>query len=424
MKLRLSCMLVVLVLSNVSNAAVDFRAELKANYRVSDDTELAINFPPGSAHRTVDEGAHLEVSNLALMGHWQASENWMLFGKVDVFDLYERNPTSSDHEVSIDRLFIRYGTRHNQGLLPETTSFYGQFGKFSKFEQQLDRHLESYGLISTAFNRVEDSGVELGIDWSNGWYAKLSYTSGGPLFFRDPNALAGDNGVDGTPEFEAGLPILYDAEVEGLDLDQHPETGLGLGWRTVSHSGLTRVNVLGFAYDRELSEQEEVHGSRYGAGADLLLLEPIEVGGQIAEPAGLGASGDTKQEYGLNMWLYHDTTTVFLQAVHQDVANLKRDGWELEVARAFSTAQGLRALGIKQVVPALRYSNLNNAFSSDPLYPSPSVTWDWQKVDLGFTFVFNKALKITMEYAYNDFIRKQRHEQNNEFLATLYWRYD
>ena len=31
-----------------------------------------------------------------------------------------------------------------------------------KFERQNDRHLESYGLVSTAFNRFEDFGVEAG----------------------------------------------------------------------------------------------------------------------------------------------------------------------------------------------------------------------------------------------------------------------
>lgn len=172
------------LLANAAVDGLDIKLETKLNFRNSYNNLYTTNFPdPTKGHETVNAGKHVELSNITLYTKWQMSENWQAMIKIDAIDLYERNPTSSDKKMDIDNLYLRYGTKYSNGLLPETVDFYAQVGKFGKFERQEDRHLESYGLVSTAFNRLEDSGIELGIDLPIGLYAKLSYTTGNPLFF-------------------------------------------------------------------------------------------------------------------------------------------------------------------------------------------------------------------------------------------------
>src|ERR1043165_72269 len=77
-----------------------------------------------------------------------------------MIDLYDRNPTSTDHKVDVDEAWIRFGPESDRGRLPAHSRGYLKVGKMPKFERQDDRHLESYGLVSTAFNRMEDTGAE------------------------------------------------------------------------------------------------------------------------------------------------------------------------------------------------------------------------------------------------------------------------
>lgn len=431
----LSILVLTPSISQAGPTALDFKAETKLNYRSSQLNRFPVGFPfpaealpPGQDAafiETVDEGEHFEISNLALLWHWQLSENFSLHAKVDAFDLYERNPTSEDHKVSLDRFILRYGTRHTQGNLPDDTDFYVQFGKFGKFERQEDRHLESYGLVSTAFNRVEDSGFETGLDFPNGFYGKLSWTTGNPLFIRDPNALAGDNGVDenpppnNDPELKSGIVILYDAEVEDIDLSENPELGAALGYRWVSESGANRVNFMLFSYEREMAETVELHGTFYGGDLDILDLSEVIPG--VTMPI----THNDKKESGANLWWYGGNFSLFGQYVEQDVAGLERDGWELELAYAFNTNGWLTDhLKLERIVPVVRYSEIDNDFVGHPQFPSPSIWWDWDKTDVGFNLDFKGNIQLTTEYAANKFIRGGREENNDEFLMTLTWRYD
>ena len=59
-----------------------------------------------------------------------------------------------------------------------------------------------------------------------------------------------------------------------------------------------------------------------------------------------------------------------------------------------------------------------------PLYPSPSIGWDWRKVDVGITAFLNKSLSIAIEYTFNEFETKGGDRTNNEALVTLRWRFD
>ncbi len=202
-------------------------------------------------------------------------------------------------------------------------------GKFAKFERQNDRHLDSYGLVSTSFNRFEDSGIEFGIDVTPWLYMIASWTTGNPVFFRDPNALAGDNGTDDRrhpppnpdPHLKSGMLLLYDAEIESFHLEEDPEYGLGLGLR-FHPQPQTNINVLFFGYQRQLDDDRQLHGTFYGADLDLL------------------------------------------------------DG-----------------------VPG--FTGL---------------------IDYGLRIDFAQGIQLTLEYADNHFIRQNKTEDNDEFLATLAWR--
>lgn len=412
-------------LAEDSTSAVDLKIEARTHFRHSEHLALAAPFPPGSFQKTADPGNHVEISRITLFGKIQFSESWQMQTKFDAIDLYERNPTSSDHALDIDTLLVRYGTKHSQGLLLENVTYYGQFGKFGKFERQEDRHLESYGLVSTAFNRLEDSGFEFGIDLPQGFYGKLAYTTGAPLFFRDPNALAGDNGVEFASkpqeaEFNSGMLILYDAEVEGLDLSENPETSLGLGYRWINDEGSTRVNVLVHHDKRDLADTIRLSGTGYGGDLDLLQVVPTELPpGTIVAPVGLPISGDEKEESGLTLWLYHNNFALFSQYVTQEVASLERDAWEVEVSYLFEEVPF-----VNSIMPAFRYSELDPDFTTADPFPAMSVTWDWTKIDFGANFEVNDYVNVIVEQSENEMVRKSKKENYSETLVTLLLTYD
>src|SRR5215213_496114 len=216
-----------------------FSLEGKANYRDSEANRFLVPFDfdrsPDKVVRgfeeTVNAGSHFEVSTLTLLLDANWGDGLTAHGKIDFIDLYDRNPTSTDKKADVDEAWVRFGVEPEPATLAPRTGLYLKIGKLPKFERQDDRHLESYGLVSTAFNRFEDSGAELGVSLGRHVYAKLSVTQGKPVFIRDPNALAGDNGtpdrstLDANPDLKSGIVILYDAEVEDLDIDGDLEIG-------------------------------------------------------------------------------------------------------------------------------------------------------------------------------------------------------
>ena len=271
-----------------ADGTLRFGLEIKTHYRDSEAAKFPIPFqfpdiflPPGESSgsvETVDAGEHWEVSRISLFLEGRMSERWFGRLKVDGIDRYDRNPTSTDHEVDADEAWVRYGTETDPDMMPLDLGWYARLGKFAKFERQDDRNLESYGLVSTAFNRMEDAGLEIGADLGRYFYVKASYTVGNPLFIRDPNALAGDNGTVGNPltdtpnpvpELKSGFPILYDAEIEDVDFDA-AETGLALGFRIGDEAGSWVVNGMVFTYSRELRDTIEINGTNYGGDLDFL----------------------------------------------------------------------------------------------------------------------------------------------------------
>ena len=401
----------------------DFRFEAKVNFR---DSQQAIAFPPPLPSfepntltpilETVDEGANAEVSLISVAGKWQFAESWQLSFKVDAVDLYDRNPTSTDDEIDIDNFILRYGDTVTATNIPSSNNYYVQLGKFKKFEQQRERRSESYGLVSTAFNRFEDSGIEAGFDLPSGLYGRFSFTTGNPLFLRDTNALAGDNGTQQSleefslsSELNSGFPIFYDAEVEDFDLSSDPELGLGLGYRWHSNNKNQKLDILAFHYERDLSETRELTGSFFGGDLDLFQLDEIPGSEQIRLPF----SGNEKTESGVNLWYNYGDFSLFSQYVDQDLAGLDRDGFEVEVSYAFKWHTN--------IIPVIRYSELNNNFSSPAGFATPSLQWNWRKIDYAINVDITDNLRLIVEYADNEIETGGRIIDQNEFLMTLRW---
>ncbi len=421
-------------LALANKTAVQFELKTTVNYRDSDTYRFPITFPfPPEAlpvgdlnafQETVDAGRHFEISNISLKGAWKIAAKWQLLFKLDAIDLYDRNPTSQDQNVDLDVFTLRYGTKAIAKRPAKSTQYYLQLGKFEKFERQNDRHLQSYGLVSTTFNRFEDAGIELGIDLGSQFYAKASLTTGNPVFIRDPNALAGDNGIDAQmppfenpdPELKSGIVVLYDAEIEHFDLSKNAELGLALGYRGQADDNSWQQDIMLWGYQRELATERNLHGTFYGADLDIL-----NAGG-----FSLPFKGNKKQDVGVNYWLYWQEFSLFAQYVNQDLAGLTRVGQELELSYQFALPFSFTMAGkplIKNITPALRYSTLATDFSGAGGYPAPSVSWDWQKIDIGFNVDFPYRTKLTLEYAINKFETKFGTQDNNELLVSVNWRY-
>jgi len=406
--------------------------EIRAHYRDSEALRTPLEFPfapeqlrPGHTQgwlETVDAGEDSEISEITLRAgrRWSAGEAFL---KVDFRQLHDRNPTSTGHEIDVDEAWVRFGGEAEPAARPERRGGYLKLGKFPAFERQDDRHLESYGLLSTAFNRMEDVGLEAGWDSGSFVYLKASLTQGNPVFMRDPNALAGDNGTpifrtpNPAPELRSGFVIPYDADVQDLDFE-HPESGLGLGARLVSGDGSRAGELLVWGRRRRLAETVELDGTFYGGDLDLL-----------RGPANLfpfPLTDDDKTETGLNLWLYLGGFTFFGQVVDQELGGLPRSGVEGELAWSFDLPLVVATRGrqlFTRVAPALRYSKLDPDFAAPPVTPSPSFAWEWEKLDAGVRLGIIAGLDLTVEVSDNEFVLASGATRSyEETLVTLRYR--
>lgn len=429
-----------------------FGVEAKVHYRDTEEAKFGVNFPFGADNlpvgqsqgflEAVDPGSHFETGALTLWYKGKWDEAWggglATKVKVDLIDRHDRNPTSTGDEWDIDELWLRWGPQTEPGMPHEGSTAYAKLGKFPKFERQNDRHLESYGLVSTAFNRMEDIGLEIGADWGSVFYTKASYTEGNPLYLRDPNSLAGDNGIpvlltkNPNPDLKSGIAIPYDADLRIDDITfDNPETGVGIGARFGEPTGAWNLDILAFAYRRDLADTRIFDGSFYGGDLDLL-FGPFSKS-PTKRPFSFAVTTRTKEELGLNIWFYAGGLSVFGQYVDQDLGGMSRDGFEVELAYEFELPWAGTAFGRQLfpfLAPAIRYSELNPNFPSTnvnangPVTPSPSFGWEWQKLDVGVRVGILTGLDLTLEYSDNEFVRKGKSESADELLATLRFNWD
>src|SRR6185295_17312963 len=278
-----------------------------------------------------------------------------------------------------------------------------------------------------AFNRLEDVGLEVGVDLGRHFYLKGSLTAGNPVFLRDPNALAGDNGTSNLlrknpdPVIKSGVVIPYDAAVQSLDEDGDLQKGGALGLRFASEDGETGLDALAFGRERKLAKTLDIRGSFYGGDLDLLDgpagIDPAKVAFPV--------TSDRKREVGADLWLYRGGLSFFGQYVDQDLGGLGRIGYEGEFAWRFdlplAASFGGRQL-FPSIQPAVRYSKLTPDYKSPPQSPSPSFAWPWEKWDAGLRVAIVAGVDVTAEYSHNTFtLGSGAKRHNDELLATLRW---
>ncbi len=401
------------------------RLELRANYRDSKEATFPLRFPfPPSFlpvgqtvgfEQTVDPGHHGELSVAQVRLDAIYGNIFAAHAQLHAQDKYRRNPTSEDKKIDADELWIRLGPKPDFFECPAGTSLFLQMGKFPKMERQPIRLLESYGLAATAFNRFEDIGFMTGGSIRRNFYWRLQATSGNPLYFRDPNALAGDNGIkelllaNPNPRLKSGIPILYNTETEGYALDtSHVQFGQAIGYRWQNDAQTFGYDAIVFHYRRTLEDEENAPLTGTFYGADLDLLEgPLD--------RGLPLRGNTKEETGARVYTeWHGLTTI-VQFTKQNAAGLYRQGEELEAG--YQIPLGNR--WVPTIQPTVRWSGLQNFFKGDPtLYPAPSIWWNWVKIDYGIRIGLPHSSDLTVEHARHN-IASPRKLHPDETLVTL-----
>lgn len=399
------------------------KGEVKLHFRDSAEASVKIGQIQGVDvyEQTVAPGSSFEVSTVNLIGEGELTEGLKAKVEIHFVDLYNRNPTSTADEVKVREAWLRFGKRVD-GLKPfDGTSFYVQAGKAPRFAKQLSRRLESYGLWGTAVNRFEEIGVEAGGSLGKVVYWRAAGANGNPVFLRDPNSLAGDNG---TPErvdfalleeapYNSGFPILYDAQATDTHFGGRFQVGGGLGFRVVSGDGRRGVDVLGWVYRRKLQDSVTIKGTVYGGDLDTLDGVP---------PRSLPFDGRDKTDAGVNVEARWERFSLFGQLVRQDLAGLVRTGYEVEAGYRFPL-NGLFAVGdqpwFNWIQPAVRVSRIDNDFVAPAGFAAPSFAWDWSKLDFGLRAGIVRNVDLTVEYARHDMRTKAAVLHPDELLVTL-----
>ena len=399
------------------------KGEVKLHFRDSQDIHVKVGQIQGVDifEQTVDPGGSFEVSTVNLIGEGDLTEGLKAKVEIHFIDLYNRNPTSTADEVRVREAWLRFGKRIDGLKAFDGTSFYVQAGKAPRFAKQLTRRLESYGLWGTVVNRFEEIGVEAGGSLGKVLYWRAAGANGNPVFMRDPNALAGDNGtpdrvdlerLDESP-YNSGFPILYDAQANDTHLGGRFQVGGGLGFRVVSgrRKEGTRRPRLGVppaarrpCGDRRDHLRWRPRRHRRHPPAFPPFRRPRQDRGGRQRRGPLGA------------------LLLFGQYVYQDLAGLVRRGYEVEAGYRFPL-NGLFAVGdqpwFNWIQPAVRVSRIDNDFTAPAGFPSPSFAWDWSKFDFGFRAGIVRNVDLTVEYARHDMRTKAKVVHPDELLVTL-----
>jgi hypothetical protein len=405
-----------------STGTLRLKVEIKTAFRDSRDVSYGVpntGTPFPVVMRTVDPGASAEIPNLGVTFEDDLTPDIFVRAVLNVLDLYNRNPTSSGDKIQLHEAFVRFGKKVDTLRAADGVSAYLELGKFPRFSKQIVRRLESYGLWGTAVGRFEETGAEAGGSFGPHAYWRASATGGTPLFFRDPNALAGDNGTpqqavgSTTPAvYNSGFPILYDTIAPNGGGSGKLQLGGGAGFRWNWGENLRDgVDVLAWIFRRDLADRTSLPGTFYGA--DLRLLQGFGVS--------LPIEGNEKIEWGVNVDARFGPVHIFGQAVKQDIAYLWRQGYEAEISWRIPLP-GLFASGDQPVVnwvePAVRISYIENLWVTPPGFIAPSMGWNWRKYDYGVRFGIVRGLDLTAEYARNDAILRRSIIHPDEWLVT------
>ena len=404
---------------------------MRSHFRHSRDEQVRVLFPfppdfipagqDGVYLRTVSPGSSFEVSSVALSADAELTPVIQAHASVHVIDLYNRNPTSSDDLVALREAWLLFGRKPRMLEAIPGTVFHAQIGKAPRFTKQIERQFESYGLWGTAVGRFEEIGIELGGSFGRHLYWRGLLANGNPLFFRDPNALAGDNGTpertapNPAPKLESGFPILYDAKAQDLHFDESFLYGGGVGLRFASEDAEkpAGVDLLAWYFERELSDAAPIRGTFYEGDLDMLQGVGIP----------LPLEGRDKTEYGVNLTARRGGLRIYGQYVAQEIAGLERRGFEAEAAWRIPL-NGLFASGDQPVFnwlqPAVRYSTIDNRFEAPLAFVAPSVAWDWAKLDLGLRLGILRNLDLTVEYARHDMKTRTGTLHPDEALVTVW----
>jgi hypothetical protein len=403
------------------------RFRLKLEMKVNARTSTSVEFPVANTGapfpvvlETVSPHTSAEISNVSLTAEGDLTPDILAKVVIHFLDLYNRNPTSSSDRVFVREAFVRFGRKWEALKEMPGTTVYLELGKAPRFAKQITRRLESYGLWGTAVNRFEETGAEAGGSFGPHVYWRASATGGTPLYFRDVNALAGDNG---TPErtlgstvpvvYGSGIPILYDTMATDVNFSGRFQLGGGVGLRFNWGEGRRDgVDLLGWYFRRDLARYVPLHGTFYSG--DLDVLE-----GLIVPPP---FHGTEKYEYGVNLEARFGPVHLFGQVVKQSIAGLEREGYEIEASVRIALP-GLFASGDQSVVnwiePAVRVSYIDNLFALPAGFVAPSFGWDWRKYDFGFRLGIVRGLDLTAEYARNESTSRKGVLHPDEGLLTL-----
>jgi len=419
-------------LSSGPTAWGEFRlgAAIDLAFRDSQDVRFKLNhpfppdfIPPGQTAvylETPSSGGSFEVANVELSGSADFTPDVAAHVVVRFIDRYDQNPSSND-QVLVREAWLRLGTKLDTLEPADGTTWFAVLGRASRFSRPPARALESWGLWDTAVGRFEEDQLQVGGTLGQNLYWRASIANGNPLFFRDPNALAGDNGtpqrVPGhvDPNFQSGFPILYDTLPSAVNFDGRFEYGAGVGTRFVTDDRKRGIDLLGWYFQRQLDASAPIDGSFYGGDLDLL-SDDLNLR--------LPYQGTRKLETGANLVARLDDLRLFGQFVYQDIADLPRQGFELEASYRFHL-DGLFASGdmpvFNWVAPAFRFSNIDSRYRPPKGFVAPSTAWDWRKYDIGARIGVIRGIDFTVEYARNDavlFSGKLLHP--DELLTTVH----
>jgi hypothetical protein len=403
--------------------------EIKTNARHSPFLETRIftpsgpgpfNFTPTGFQRTPDAGTALELQNVTLGAEGDLGLGVAAKVELHVLDLYNRNPTSSDDRLFVRQAWIRFGQKAEALRWAHESRVFVLAGLAPRFSKPTVRALESYGMWLTAVGRFEMPQIQVGGALGRRAYWRAQAGKGNPLYYRDTNVLAGDNGTRAStltrsPAYDTGFPIFYDAKADDLDTEGQLEWGVGLGVRRVQPEpahGLD-VDALGWYFRRQLAESVVLRGTSDRGDLELLRGHGFP----------LPFEGRDKSEAGLNLAARHGRWRLDAQLVRQDIAKLVRKGFDAELS-ALIALPGLFLVGETPVGnwirPVVRVSIIDNLFDAPVTYPALSVDWDWRKYDLGVRLGVLRDVDLTVEYSRHDMIVPSVGTLHpDEFLVTL-----